>query len=207
MMPQLILFVVTRWTATAAVRVLVQFVWWRLPSLHPRLRALAAPVKRGGKKMVTAGVASACVFYATDMYSNSDLVMECEPHSVPRPMGIAAGVGLVCLLFTSRIAVSALSTVTLLCVKDRNVLAGLAVLATVVEWGGYYYASVSMFVPIALFAGWHATFCTMASSAALSVATMTVVVLRVAVMGCFYFLRGIMVGFLGFRGYEDDHMD
>lgn len=153
--------------------------------------------------MATASVAAACVFYASDMYSNSDLLVGCEPHSVPRPMGIAAGVALVCLLLTSKITVSTLSTVTLLCVKDRNVLADLAVLATVVEWGGWAYATMLLFLPVAVFAGWHATFCTMASSAALSVACMAIVVLRcVVLVMLLLFARAP-----GVRGLEDAHID
>lgn len=109
------------------------------------------------------------VFVAADFWQNSEDVTQCQPHTIPRPMGVAAGVALVCFVFTTKMSVSVMCMVSFLCVKERNYFAGLAALLTAGVWINFELIPFPVFFTC-VFAAIHATVCVCPSSAALSVA-------------------------------------
>ena len=108
-------------------------------------------------------------FVAIDFWQNSDDITQCMPHTTPRPMGIAAGVALVCFVCTTKMSVSVMCLVSFLCVKERNYFSGIAALLTTGVWINFELIAVPFFFACIL-AAVHATVCLCPSSAALSVA-------------------------------------
>ena len=96
----------------------------------------------------------------------------CQPHNVPRPMGVAAGVALTCFMCTTRLSVSLSSFVVFLCVSERNWLAGAASIATIGVWGEFAEAPAFITV-LCVAATVHGTVCVIPSSAALAVWSFT----------------------------------
>ena len=99
---------------------------------------------------------------------NASDISWCEPHNVPRPMGIAAGVALVCFVCTTRLSVSIASLVVFLCVSERNWMSGAASIATIGLWAGFAEAPAFVAV-LCVAAAVHGTACVQPSSAALAV--------------------------------------
>ena len=108
-------------------------------------------------------------FVTVDLWKNSEDVIQCEKQTAPRPMGVSAGVALLCFVFTTKLSVSVMSLVTFVCVKELNFFAGLAALLTSVFWGNFPLKAVLCCLTFG-FATAHATLCVSPSSAALSMA-------------------------------------
>jgi len=108
-------------------------------------------------------------FVAADFWQNSEDITQCLPHTFPRPMGVAAGVALVCFVFTTKMSVSVMCLVAFLCVKERNYFAGIAALLTTGVWINFELIAFPFFFTCVI-AAVHATACMCPSSAALSVA-------------------------------------
>jgi hypothetical protein len=183
LIPHLVVFALARWLSVLLVwsplRFLCNMTLFTSQATTQRmLRALYAPA--GTCTRVT--LVTLFSFYALDVWSNADLLHSCEPHPMPRSMGISAGVCLVCFLLTGRVVVSLFALVTFLCVRDRNVLTGLAVCTTTVEWLGH--GRLCGYLVVVIISGWHGLSCTLGSSAALSLCVAATVQIRLVREAC-----------------------
>lgn len=173
-LPQLLLFVLGRRLVVSCVNVLSLLVKIGTPSRltwtpSHRTKAMLRFGSASLQHSKTAIASCMTMFCLRDLYTNwSDL--GCEPHSVPRPVGIAAAIALLALVTTYRLSTSVSSIVVLLVVKDRGVLSSLAALVALCDWthpNSSFHNWLRAIATVA--AGRHALVCTSSSSAALSV--------------------------------------
>ena len=178
-LPVLLLFALARWVGAGLAR----------PLLRPLLRRLLAPLRPQIERLPAKGaelrlpgavavlVAAAYSAMVWRDFNDGDLARmssrpDCRPLDVPRPAGIAAGVGLGCFALTTRLSVSVHALVVLLCAKDANPFVLFASVLTMVDWvqpppdsRAWLFALIT-----GAMAASHATACTSSSSAALAVA-------------------------------------
>lgn len=178
LLPHLLLAAVFRRLMVFAAGSVLGLLRFRGVSIREYARAVPGGFLGTAAKWArAASLASFACFCLRDLWDNlvSGLVDAqgaqgaCEPHSVPRPVGLAAGLGLLAFMLCSRVSVSVCAMATLLAVKDRNLLCTLATLVVLLEW-----SCARLKTPVQLLAcvvaGAHALYCASSSSAALSVA-------------------------------------
>tara|TARA_B100001057_G_scaffold423472_1_gene445634 strand:- start:1159 stop:1797 length:639 start_codon:yes stop_codon:yes gene_type:complete len=107
------------------------------------------------------------IFYVVyDCFLNLDEFLNCRDHPVPRPIGIFCAVSLTCFVFTTKLSVSTLSVVVMLCARDMSTMTGLACVLNFAVWANIKGSSVFMAV-CCLLSGMKYVFCGKASNAAL----------------------------------------
>ena len=129
------------------------------------------------------------LFYVSlDVYQNLDIVHTCGAHTTPRPIAISVSVALLCFTFTKRFSVSCLSLITFVCVKELNVLSGVAALTTFAS-----YMNMRCFGILLIFSmiigTIHGTKCSFSSSALLSISSFTFLSFKFIFLSLKYFTR------------------
>lgn len=166
--PQLAMFAVARWVGAMLLVPCLRATSRVFPRMSYEFMLL---VSNTCQMIYVLGVAVyACVvcFFIHDAWNNYDDLTSCSQHSIPRPMGIAAGVGLVGFFFTTRLSVSSTCVVVMLCAKEKNMLTGLAAICA---WAIYAHSTTATPLLVVAFvvAGTHGSVCVCPSSAALCV--------------------------------------
>lgn len=173
-LPFLLLFALVRWAGATLARPVLRRL---LAPLRRRIERLPAKGEELKLPMQTVNVCFAVYFGLVyrelnegdpvKMWSTPD----CRPLEVPRPVGIAAGLGLLYFVMTTRLTVSVLALVVLLCAKDASPFVLHSVLMTMVEWTQESHVLYTLgWVVVGAMAAAHATACGSSSSAALAVA-------------------------------------
>ena len=150
---------------------IVRWLFWQ--SCCP-LRHLLAKMLPSGARVAPFGTRCATFFLACltsyvffDAAANVDTIQGCQPHSIPRPLGIAAGVALACFLTTTRLRASTACILTFLSVRERNTLSTLSSAASFSTWARL--DTPLLIATIAAASVIHAVVCESPTSAALSI--------------------------------------
>jgi len=107
-----------------------------------------------------------------DFASNMDDFLNCKEHRVPRPIGIYCAVALSCFVFTTKLSVSTMSVLVLLCAKDMNTITGMACILNFSVWANIKGTSVAM-ATCTILSALKFAFCGHSSSAALCLASLS----------------------------------
>ena len=111
-------------------------------------------------------------YVITDFASNMDDFLNCREHSVPRPIGIYCAVALSCFVFTTKLSVSTMSVLVMVCAKDMNTITGLACILNFSVWANIKGTSVAM-ATCTILSALKFAFCGHSSSAALCLASLS----------------------------------
>lgn len=107
------------------------------------------------------------VYFVADLLYSYDELLNCKKRSAPRPLGIYAGVALLCFTFTSRLSASTSALAVLMCVKDGSCVSGFAAVVGMATWTGQNGSGVLLSLA-SLFSLAHFAFCRQRSSAGLA---------------------------------------
>lgn len=111
-------------------------------------------------------------YVVVDFASNIDDFLNCREHRVPRPIGIYCAIALTCFVFTTKLSVSTMSVLVMVCAKDMNTITGLACIINFSVWAGIKGTSVAM-ATSAILSALKFAFCGHSSSAALCLANLS----------------------------------
>ena len=169
LLPQFVLVAILRWIASffyVPLRVVLSKTFPKTNTVFTRLCMLASLWMVLAHTMLL-------LFVILDAVENFGPISRCEPHTLPRPIGISTGVVLVCFVLTTKLQVSAACILTFLCVRERSVLTGLSAVVTSSIWLTSSSCTRSLTVPlivlISAISTLHATLCRSPASATLSV--------------------------------------
>lgn len=162
--PQFVIVAIVRWMTCVLCIPLKHAV----TNNCPRIGSTLTKLKRIAALSTQILYSMLVTFVLNDAIVNFDLVRQCDSHHAPRPIGIYAGVALVCFVLTTRIDVSASCIVTFICVKNANLLAGVAAVTTLSVFLNLRYTTLLIIFTSGV-STLNATLCISASSATLSV--------------------------------------
>lgn len=166
--PQLVIFAVMRWVVSVGLPATAFLLRRKFPLVSNAVGPAINKAKNKTNMAMVVFYVWMVYFFFKDAWDNSEDLTTCKDHTVPRPIGIAAGIGLVCFMMTFRLSVSLTAIVTLLCAKENNMLSGMSACTTLLIW----MDRSSSFPILAIVCGVsaaHGSVCVSASSAALSV--------------------------------------
>lgn len=168
LLPQFVLVAILRWIASffyVPLKVVLSKTFPKTNTVFTRLCMLAS------LWMVLAHI-MLLLFVILDAVENFGPISRCEPHTLPRPLGISTGVVLVCFVLTTKLQVSAACVLTFLCVRERSVLTGLSAVVTSSMWLRSFLCTRSLtalfIVSISAISTSHAILCRSPASATLS---------------------------------------
>ena len=165
--PHMVIFAVMRWIVSFGVTSTVFIVRRKFPLFS---NEFGPAFKEARKKMDIVMVIIyvwMAYFFFKDVWVNSNDLTMCQKHTVPRPIAVAASIGLMCYMTTFRLSVSLTSIITLLCAKEKNMLSGMSACTTWLIWMNR--TSFPTLAIVCAVSAAHASVCVSASSAALSV--------------------------------------
>ena len=166
--PQLSIFAVARWAGAILLSPSLRITSRFFPQLSDELRLVIYKTYCAINALGVVLYAFVVTFFLHDAWNNYDDLTTCSQHSVPRPLGIAAGVGLVGFFFTTRLSVSSTCVVVMLSAKEKNMLTGLAAICAWAIWA-HSTSAIPLLVVAFVVAGTHGSVCVSPSSAALCV--------------------------------------
>lgn len=173
-LPQLVLIALARKIASMAL-LAAAFVFSRSKLSEHRVAVALARNYNYIQSQVDRAWAVAYItltlYVAYDCVSNLDDFLNCRSHPVPRPVGIFCAISLTCFVFTTKLSVSTLSLVAMLCARDTSTLTGLACVLNFSVWADIQGSSVFMSVCCVL-SGAMYVFCGQPSNAALLVSSL-----------------------------------
>jgi hypothetical protein len=170
--PQFCILATVRWALFLFKPVLLSLSRRSFPVKHGYAIELYQICTKRLYRCVVMGWISLVVFIANDFWHNTDEITRCKPHTTARPMGVSAGVALICFVCTTKMSVSSMCIVSFLCVKERNFFAGIAVVLCAGVWVELELTPF-LFLLSCILSAVHGTVCVSPSSAALSVASFT----------------------------------
>ena len=169
LLPQFVLVAIIRWIASffyAPLKVVLSKTFPKTSTVFTRICMLASLWMVLAHTMLL-------LFVILDAVENFGPISRCEPHTLPRPVGISTGVVLVCFVLTTKLQVSAACVLTFLCVKERSVLTGLSAVVASSMWLRSSLCTISLTMPLIVFISvmstLHATLCRSPASATLSI--------------------------------------
>jgi hypothetical protein len=166
--PQLAMFAVARWACAIVLSPSLRITSRFFPQFSDELRLVVDKTYYTIHAFGVVLYAFVLTFFLHDAWKNYDDLTTCSQHSIPRPLGIATGVGLVGFFFTTRLSVSSTCVVVMLCAKEKSILTGLAAICA---WGIWAHSTsaIPLLVVAFVVAGTHGSVCVSPSSAALCV--------------------------------------
>ena len=166
--PQFAVVAVARWAVSQLWRAAAFAACIASPRLATRCRLGVRTAGGWLNAIARIGWTALTLFVAQDAYEHARDFTTCKLHDGARPMGVAAGVALLCFVCTTRLSVSLSCFAAFVCVKERNCLSGAASVCTVCIWGNFREAAVYS-AGLCIAAAVHGTVCVQPSSATLAV--------------------------------------